>query len=241
MPNYRDERAPDDLGKPILGCTFELFSLKQSRDGGFGSTVFARSPQVERVPCSMAKQGSRWAEFQRAAQKQVEGAKKGPRDIAVIPDDEDWDGPPGSSRAIRFRLYRFDQVVDHERSVCNERSRKVVCEASGSKSAKAINMMHWHLAAAQQSHDRRNFEGCVEYTSWTFSFTRGIVKFRDAQKVKQAWKDGFLYKTRWDGLVTEEQLFKKAESFAERAKALSYKCGQPEPRVTESLELMFLR
>ena len=236
-PQYPNEPVPKEAerGKPILGCTYSLNFLKEHWDGTFTSTGLSNG---QPAPCEVAKRGKRHAEYQGAAQKII--SKYGnyaPKDLAVIPDDEDWDNPKpvrqgASTRQIKFRHYKFDQVVDYELTKCRVRDRKIVCEASGSKSAKAINMMHWHMALARDALTRRKFEVCGEWASFVFGWNRGLLKFRETQKSEKKWIDGFTYKTRWDGNLSEEALFAKAALFADEAKDLAYQCGRPEPKVT---------
>jgi len=109
----------------------------------------------------------------------------------------------------------------------------VACEASGSKSARAINYVHYRLDEAKQLQSTDE-KGCRTSSFFAVATARGLVKFRDARMKKKQWATGVKYKTRFDGELDEKTLFAKVATMEKEALALHKACGGASPLVTES-------
>ena len=61
---------------------------------------------------------------------------------------------------------------------------------------------------------------------------RGLVKFRAGRIKKNNWAPGLTYKTRFDGKLSEKELFEKVNEIEEEGLAVHKKCGGASPLIT---------
>jgi hypothetical protein len=149
-------------------------------------------------------------------------------DVTFIPADASWQD---SMRALDGSIFRCAVVDKYVRDVtlqrnrCSAASDKVVCEASGSRSARAINVAHFRLDEAKQLQSAGNTAGCQQAAKEALAVARGVTDWRRWTKKQGDWEDLLVYRTRYDGPLTEDALFAKIDDYTKQALAEYHACG----------------
>ena len=103
---------------------------------------------------------------------------------------------------------------------------KVACEAGGNAAAHAINVIHFRLAEARQLAAQKKEADCQKAALEAIAVARGLPRWRQYKKLNVGqWKDGLVYRTRFDGVLDEDALFATATTLGTEAESLYASCG----------------
>jgi hypothetical protein len=248
-PNKSAECAPScyqpepDARAEKEGCGDRLKYLCETALMGQWSepAVQAGSGSEKSMPdCAFPKPptSGKWVELSARARKHIAGS---PDDIVFIHDDADWE-PVDSSDGSRLRCVEVHWYAKNHKlssNACGVFERDdVTCEPAGSKAARALNIAHYRLDEAQKLKDAGQNDDCQSAARQALAISRGLPKWK-AQK--RDWKNGLTYKTRYDGTLSEADLFAKVASVGEQASTLYKTCGGSAAETTESEEFTFTR
>jgi hypothetical protein len=248
LPWYEEEKIPTHETKPTsVACGYRQYVIRQERIGAkWGAAKiawgFLGSGETKKIdPCTFPKTKGKLKAVATTGTKLLkessgDTAKMSPGDKVVVVAD-DWDierhkiSGAVIGRVIGFRHYSKSFSV--KMNNCLSPDDKVVCEASGSKTVKALNIIHYRLEQARklkQAGDKR----LCSIAAWGAAKTsRWIKKFKEEQQKDDHWAQGLTYKTRWDGSLTEEQAFALVDKSDRDAEALFTACGGPSPMPLE--------
>jgi hypothetical protein len=120
--------------------------------------------------------------------------------------------------------YRKQTRVD-----CPGGAKPPACEGLGSKTAFGMNLLHVRLEAARKAQATSHPIRCYKLAYAAALTAAGLPGFREVMKRQHQWSAGSTYLTRWDGTLTEDQLFGKVAQELEEAKKLYAACGGPTP------------
>ena len=155
------------------------------------------------------------------AVKQME-PKKG--DVAFIAASDDWGMADSSNgdklRCLELQWYSKDDTV--QMSKCGHPDDKVACEVTGSKTVRAINVIHYRIEEAKKL-KASDKQACQQAALQAVAFSRGIPKFKKSLGSDSA--EGLTYKTRYDGVLTEVKAFARIKQLGTEALALYKSCG----------------
>ena len=238
---YEPEAESPDSGKEVKACTHYTKGFCETATvAGWGEPVLNEGATFQEVVpgCRFPKaKTGKWASMSTRAVKQME-LHKG--DVAFIPADSDWydaDSSDGSKlRCIDLHWYSKDDTVKMTR--CGHPDEKVVCEVSGSKSVRAINVIHFRINEATKL-EATDKEGCQAAALQAIAFSRGLPKFK--KQLGDDWAGGLTYKTRYDGVLSEKALFARVKKLGDEATKLYKKCGGKKPATSDDDELAFTK
>ena len=146
---------------------------------------------------------------------------------------------------ITLAKYRCVTVSHFTRSLSGKldacaATRGTVCEATGNDAVRGINLMSFRIAEAKRFKAKGNETGCKEAALAVIATARGMPRWRQYAKLNVgAWKDGIAYKTRFEGVLDEEQLFERAAAIGSEAEQLYSACGGEAPATTTAQEQAF--
>ena len=204
-------------------------SAKESGDRSSRAASFRTPPK-----------GGQWAKLQKFAQEWLKDDLK-PGDVVLIPANSRWgtyeDSSGGAGRSVDIYWYSKTRHLDLNQ--CGEADENVVCEASGSKSSKAINMAHYRLDEAKKAQTEKKDGVCQAAARQAVAISRGLPKFRKRAVESDNWAEGRTYKTRYDAVLDEKALFKKLAAIAKEAEKAFKACGGKELDTTEAEEYVF--
>jgi hypothetical protein len=235
---YPNEHAVPRAGQELKrGCGFKYWSVQQKDLGGgrYGRLEMRGIPagDPEPVECKAMPptSGGKWAatsQEMRGLFKQYQGDLKDLRFVV----HQDWtaerDAQLNRQRWTQIRVYASNWAFNPNE--CGAYGN-ISCEAAGSKTARALNYVRYRLDEAK-GFEKDNAEACRISSFEAVATARGLVKFRAARRAKNQWSAGVTYKTRYDGSLTEDELFKKVAAYEKEAEALHVKCGGVSPLVT---------
>jgi hypothetical protein len=98
-------------------------------------------------------------------------------------------------------------------------------EICGSKTAKAINMIHFRIETARSAQKANDLKACVKASHSAMAIAGGLKWFRKYQQQRGWWTANLTYQTRWDGDLSEKAVFAKAREYVKEAKDLFTACG----------------
>ena len=105
---------------------------------------------------------------------------------------------------------------------------ETACEASGNPAARAINVVHYRLAEAKRLQAAGKTGDCQQAALEAIAVARGLPRWRQYAKLNVAkWKDGVLYRTRFDGMLDEDGLFATTATLGSEAETVYGACGGP--------------
>jgi hypothetical protein len=114
------------------------------------------------------------------------------------------------------------------------------CEASGSASARAINVVHYRLAEAQRLQAAGKQDDCQQAALEAVAVARGLPRWRQYMSLNAGkWKEGQAYRTRFDGVLDEETLFARTAALGTEAEAVYKACGGGAPATAVEQEQSF--
>ena len=214
-------------------CGYKEWNFQQTQIRGRWSKLESRGiPAVEPTitSCKLPKDGGGIAKQARAA---FEPFKDDLKNLAFVPlggwkTERDANLNPVRWQNVRIHASNWGQKPNE----CGTHGAQTVCEASGSRAAKAINFVHYRLDEAKKW-EAKEPEACQISSFFAAATARGLVKFRDHRVSKNQWTSGLTYKTRYDGEIDEKTLLSKVQDYEKEAVALHKKCGGASPLVTE--------
>lgn len=213
-------------------CGYKDWNFQQTQIRGKWTPLESRGiPAVEATvtACKFPKDGGGIAKQARAAFASIKGDLK---DLAFVPQGTWTTERNGNLDPVRWQTVRiYASNWEQKPSECGGPAGRVVCEASGSKGAKAFNYIRYRLDEAKQW-EKKEPEACQISTFFAVATARGVKKFREGRIAKKQWTPGLLYKTRYEGELDEKALFAKVDEYEKEALALHKKCGGTVPLVT---------
>ncbi|HEY1552226.1 MAG TPA: hypothetical protein VGG28_30575, partial [Kofleriaceae bacterium] len=131
-------------------------------------------------------------------------------------------------RAIRHPIDRCGSVGD------------LACEAGGSPTARAINVVHYRLAEAKRLLAANNQADCQKAALEAVAVARGLPRWRQYAKLNvHKWTDNLTYKTRFDGILDEDTLFAATAKLGDDAQSVYASCGGGNAVTTPEQEQSF--
>lgn len=236
---YEPEPISADVNKKTKACAHWTKGICQTYTGsGWTEAEMNQGASFVGIVSSCkfpAANPGKWASLSKQAVKWLEPAKG---DVAFIPASEQWEKAESSDGSVLrcVDLHWYERESEVTMSKCGHPDEAVVCEASGSKSAKAINLAHFRVdeATKLKSSDK---EGCKEAALQAVAFSRGLPKFKAS--LGSNWGGGLTYKTRYDGVLSEKAMFAKMKQLGDQATALYKSCGGGAPKTTDADEMAF--
>ena len=117
----------------------------------------------------------------------------------------------------------------------------IACEAMGNAAAHGIDVVHFRLAEARQLHAAGKEPECQRAALEAIAVARGLPRWRQYATLNvNQWKPYPRYRTRFDGTLDEDALFRTAAALGSDAEALHAACGGPSsPKTTAAQEQSF--
>jgi hypothetical protein len=218
-------------------CGYKEWNFESVKPRGSGWTPLASSgiPSADPTEASCKAprdSGGRW----KGLIKQVKRAfkplnvdLKNPRFVVEGSWMHDRDDHGDPRKWIKVRIYASNWGL--KPNECGSHGTETVCEASGSQAARGFNYARFRLDEARKS-QKSNKEACLISSFAAAATARGLQKFRAGRIKHDNWTQGLTYKTRFDGELSEKELFDKVDEIEEGAVALHKKCGGASPLVT---------
>jgi hypothetical protein len=242
---YQAEAPQASTEGPAKICGYQEYTLT-SHALGRGRWSPARSegtplPNVVPVPdCKFPTQPKGpWSSVVVQARSSFPGMKKG--DTLVVPSGSKWDLDRDDRlilfRTVTVRLYANDWEL--RPNECGTTDDKITCEARHSVTAANFNEAHFFLDQARAKSTANDASMCRAAAWHSLAIIRGLPRFRTQKTEAGTWKTGLKYKTRFDGLLTEDEVFTKLAAWEKDGVALFKKCGGGEPD-TKQYELDIL-
>lgn len=243
---YPAEPESPDNGKDYQTCGYFEKSINQEYLGaghyghfemnqGTGDAVVTN--------CKFPKApGGKWAKVQKWAKGYLKDEMR-TGDVLLIPAGAQWgkyeanDGTFG--RSVRARWYSKNHHFGYD--ACGAiAGTNTVCEFSGSKTARGVNLAHYRVDEAQKAKSAGDKALCMNAAKQAIAISRGLPKFRKDLKASGDWVANATYKTRYDGTLKEDAVFKKLEELGTIAAKLHKECGgDGSPATTEAEENAF--
>jgi hypothetical protein len=101
------------------------------------------------------------------------------------------------------------------------------------------NIARFRIDEAKKASAAGNKDVCREAAKVAVAISQGLPKFRKELVAKDGWATGYTYETRFDGTLSEEQLFARLAEYGEEAKGLFKTCGGTELKFSAAEELTF--
>jgi hypothetical protein len=100
------------------------------------------------------------------------------------------------------------------------------CEATGNNATHGIDVVHFRLAEAHALQAENKSEACQAAALEAIAVSRGLPRWRQYAKLNtRAWHEVAAYRTRFDGILDEDNLFATAASLGSDAEAVYLACG----------------
>jgi hypothetical protein len=234
---YQNQPAIEvDASKVETGCAFNTYSFKQPATGGgkFGTLELRGIPSAkpQKVDCKFPKDsGGKWAATAKAAKAAIKPAAGDLANLRFVVDG-DWktekDNRLQTWRYVHIKVYGSNYTI--KPNECGEQGN-VVCEPSNNPTARAFNYLRYRLDEAKKQGE--NQEACQVASYAAVGTARGLKKSHDGAKKNGEWTNGSTYLTRYDGKLSEPDLFKLVDDSLKEAEALHQKCGGTQPLVTD--------
>lgn len=135
--------------------------------------------------------------------------------------------------------YHSEKPASKDGPPCGKADDNLVCEASGSNTALALNIIHFRLDEARKAQKAGKKDVCRDASQVAAATSQGVTKYRTAQKVKKEWSDGLVYQTR-AGTLPEAKAFEFVDKSLKEATKLFKACGGKELKTDEVQEREFL-
>ena len=243
---YPPEPKAQNAGQTTKGCGYFTKMMVQTYLGGgqWGS------PQINQggsdntaTSCTFPAppSGGTWAAWQRQAISELKSdMTKG--DVILIPANSKFETSESSdgSNGRYVDVYWYSRTQEFTLNACGEPGEDAVCEASGSKFARGINLAHFRLDEATKAKD--SDKGlCAEAARLALATSRGALKLRKTLKASDDWQDGRSYKTRYDGKLSETAAVNVLTKLGADALKVHLACGGTKsPTTTEAEETAFI-
>lgn len=185
--------------------------------------------------------GGPWATWQRQAISELKSdMSKG--DVVLIPANSKFETSESSdgSNGRYVDVYWYSRTQEFTLNACGEPGEDTVCEASGSKFARGINLAHFRLDEATKAKDADKAL-CAEAARLAVATSRGGLKLRKNLKANDDWQDGRSYKTRYDGKLSETAAVNVLTKLGADALKVHIACGGTKsPTTTDAEETAFV-
>jgi hypothetical protein len=225
-----------DLDHPKRVCGYKDWGFQQTQIGGRWTTLASRGVPAGDPTVSSCKLPGDAGAVAGAARAAFAPYKDDLKDLHFVVQGG-WhlerDDHLDPVRFITVRVFASNWGLVNDQ--CGGHG-EVSCEATGSKTALAINYIHYRLDEAKKlaPSDKAS---CRAASFFAVATARGLRRFRDHRIATKKWATGVSYKTRYDGVVDEKTLFAKAAQYEAEALALHKQCGGASPLVTEVKEV----
>jgi len=246
---YRTEPPAPAAGQETSGCaTFESYLCERQLIGHWGDPEmlnpggFGQNTPASPVPdCKFprAPSPSKWKKLQAFAIQHTT-AERG--DVIFIPPDSAWTDDMQSPDGRKWRcvvVENYFHKVERTQNRCGATSQNVVCEASGSASVRALNVIRYRLEEAQQLRAAGKAAACQLAAKEALATARGLPVWRAHKQAARDWEEGLIYKTHRDGVLSESALFARVAEYATRAAAEYEACGGANPATAAADEQAF--
>ena len=238
---YEPEQPSPDANKKTTTCAhFTKGFCETAVNGSWSEPELNQGGTLQEVvpDCRFpAPDTGKWASMSRRAVGVLDAARG---DVAFIPADAEWYDADSSdgSRLRCLDLHLYARAAHLELTKCGTPDEATVCEAVGSKSARAINVAHFRIDEATRL-AATDKQGCQQAALQAIAFSRGLPKYKT--ELGAQWVAGLTYKTRYDGVVSEKRLFSKLRKLGARGLELYESCGGTDPTTTPDDEMAFTR
>jgi len=108
---------------------------------------------------------------------------------------------------------------------CGTSDENIVCEKSGSKTSLAVNIAEYRFREAQKLKEKEDFRGCRLAIWHAISFARKASLVREAAMKRGIWVKGIRYLSRYEGEMTESDVFNRLGVIEDKGLALFQACG----------------
>ncbi len=218
-------------------CGYKEWHFESIKPRGSGWTPLASSgiPAVNptETACKPPKDsGGKWKSVVKKVKKvfkPIGGDLKNVRYVVQGTWNHDRDDHGDPRKWIGVRIYASNW--DLKPNECGTHGVETVCEASGSKGARGFNVARFRLDEAKK-YQKSNKEACRISSFAAVATARGLKKFRAGRIKKNNWAPGLTYKTRFDGKLSEKELFEMVDEIEEEGLAVHKKCGGASPLLT---------
>jgi hypothetical protein len=237
----RDPRA----GTRLAGGPVEIQHRVCARATGSGETFIV----VDELDAKLATRAYK-RRFPRAEQKGswqaalatwfAEQHKLPRRDAVAITGAWRPTKHPLTGEALRcVTLVHYTKLPRTTLDACGAAGR-TACEAGGDAAARAINLVHFRLAEARRLRMAGKDDACQAAALAAIAAARGLPRWRQYAKLNVGeWKEGLAYKTRFDGILDEDELVATAMRMGTEAEQLHAACGGAAARTTPAQEQSF--
>jgi hypothetical protein len=236
---YEPEAESPDSGKEVKACAHWTKGFCETATlSGWSEPELNQGASFVGIvsDCKFPKANAgKWAKLSKQAAAVLE-PKKG--DVAFIPASSTWDDADSSdgSKLRCLDLHWYEKESSVTMTKCGHPDQAVVCEVSGSKSVRAINMIHYRLDEAKKLKDTDK-DGCQAAALQAIAFSRGLPKFK--KNLGDDWAGGLTYRTRYDGTLKEKALFAQVKKLGDDATKVYKACGGGTPKTTDEDEMAF--
>jgi hypothetical protein len=236
---YAPEAPAADAGKSFKGCgTFDQGVCELSNGQMWGDPYFLEQTTPQSLePCKFpSSRSTKWAQMNKFIRESTDNMSAS--DVFVVaPDTQNWTDErtdDGLRRCVSATYYAKDMPLTKSR--CGGANDAVVCEASLSATARAINVTHYRLDEAKKLQASGDAAGCRAAALEAIAVARGLPKWRDYMMSDRSWWINLTYKTRYDGSLSEDALFKKTASLGKSALDAYHACGGTGNAVTSEAQ-----
>ena len=132
-----------------------------------------------------------------------------------------------TTNEVELRIYQYQTVRVYSKDItvatnaCGEKDKKIVCEASGAKLVQAYNAVAHRIARAELHRGAGRTERCKHLYQEARKDAKQVMESYESESKSSGWDKTFKYKTRSDGILTEDKLIARLTEMAAQADARS--------------------
>jgi hypothetical protein len=116
----------------------------------------------------------------------------------------------------------------------------VVCEAGKNAASHGLDVVHYRLAEADRLHAASDVAGCQQAAAEAAAVAHGLPRWRQWAKLNVGkWPKDVRFRTRFDGILAEDELFDKAAQLGSAAEATYAACAGATVQTTAEQEQSF--
>jgi hypothetical protein len=243
LPSCYPTEPPDARdGKKLAGNVEIEHSVCENPNGDVGAPVVADEfvkalraiPYRARFP-RPHKKGS----WQEAIESALEPRLRKGDAMVVIGLARDIVDPLTKEKLHCATVAHYERAIRHPVDRCGGVG-DLACEAGGSPTARAINVVHYRLAEAKRLLAANNQADCQKAALEAVAVARGLPRWRQYAKLNvHKWTDNLTYRTRFDGLLDEDSLFAAVAKLGDDAQGVYASCGGGNAVTTPEQEQSF--
>jgi hypothetical protein len=223
---YEKDRSNDGPAKKVKVCAYLPIHFTQEKRGRTWSKLersSAMSPMAVpgcKFPTAVP---AKWKAVVAQAKKQLDLAKGDT--VTVHADYDDW----AFEKDDLGRITARDVVLDHysrgheDYDRCNSGNPWAVCEGTNNE-VTSFNQASYRLAEAKKLKQAGKQKECRAATWDAVRQAIDTRKEREQHKASNSWRTN-TYATRYDGVLSEKEMFAKNEALEAEARALWTACG----------------